>query len=722
VSTDPAASGSPGPEQEGPRRSAASPIAHPLFHVAAVLSGYLALAVVATWPLARHAGDHVFGHGTPPLNVWAIGFVLHQLPRDPAHLFDGNVFYPHPDSLAFSEHLFVPALQAAPVVWATGNLVLAHNLVALLTMATAGLGAYLLARTLTGDAAASFAAGVLYAFHTWNVNELIRLQILSSQWFPFLLLALVRFFARPGWGRGALVGLAFAAQSLSCMYWALYAPLLAVPAAAWMAWRHRTPWRQLAALALPLGLAATLSAVFAWPYVENGRRFGFSRAMPDSVGIDRYWDVLPGNLLYERALGTANSNQDAAHFLGFTALAAAVLGAFAGRFRTRSGLGRGFWVTLALAGLALGLGPRVLFYGHDLGPGPYRLLFDLAPGFRGVRYPERFSLFAVLALVPLMAAGLARVREAHGLRLAPWAAGLLFLEHLSIPLPLAPLPGPTQIPEVYRWLGRQDDVRVVADVPAARYRLERLDALPMYFSTAHWKPTVQGFTGYFPPTYHFTRWRLFHFPAPESVAFLRRFGVDTLVVQPGPAGPPPWAMADARWETSGPFAGGHVVLRLSASSGPAFPLAARPPLRELDRAAWKVQGSYPHPERAVDGDPATAWGTGQREQVRGDFYRIGFPRPVPVARVSLATRGEDFPMQVRLLGETPDQGWIEIPFDQGRAFDGLFAQLLHRPLEASLDLDLTPQPLRGLRIRIAETDAFAMPWALPEVRVYEAAP
>jgi hypothetical protein len=95
---------------------------------------------------------------------------------------------------------------------------------------------------------------------------------------------------------------------------------------------------------------------------------------------------------------------------------------------------------------------------------------------------------------------------------------------------------------------------------------------------------------------------------------------------------------------------------------------------------------------------------------------------VRVARVSLATRGEDFPMQVRLLGETPDQGWTEIPFDQGRAFDGLFAQLLHRPLEASLDLDLTPRPLLGLRIRIAETDAFAMPWALPEVRVYEAAP
>lgn len=682
---------------------------------------YLGLAVLATWPLAREADDHVFGQGTPPLNVWALGFVLHQLPRDPLHLFDGNAFYPYQASLAFSEHLLVPALQAAPVAWATGNLVLAHNLVALLTMATAGLGAYLLARAVTGDSGGAFAAGVLYAFHTWNVNELIRLQILSNQWFPFLLLALIRFFARPGWGRGAGVGLAYAAQSLSCMYWGFYAPLLTLPAAAWLAWRHRTPWRRLPALAIPLLAAAALFALFAWPYLENSRRFGFNRSLPDPVGIDRYLDVLPQNRLYADALGTARGNQDAAHFLGFTALAAGLLGAIAGRFQPQPRLGRGFWITLTLSGFLLSLGPRLLIYGHDLGPGPYRLLFDFVPGFRGVRYPERFSVFAVLGLVPLMAAGLARLRAAWGRNVGPWAAALLFVEHLSIPLPLTPLPTADQVPKVYRWLGAQPEVRVVADLPAARYRMERLDALPMYLSTVHWKRTVQGFTGYFPPTYHFTRWRLFHFPAPESVTFLERFGVDTLVVQPGSSGPPAWAMVDPRWETTGPFAEGQVVLRLRAARSPEFSLSARLPLREVDRAAWKVQGSHPDPQRAVDGDPATVWGTGQKVQVRGDFYRIAFPQAVMVARVSLASRGEDFPMRVKLLGETPEAGWVEVPFDEGRAFDGLFAQLLHRPRAACLDLDVTPRPLLGLRIRIAESDPFAMPWALPEVRVYEPA-
>src|SRR5437867_4370572 len=190
----------------------------------AVGCAYVFLAVAATWPLAWRAHDSVFGIGTPPLNIWAMGWVLHQIPRDPLHLFDGNAFYPYTRSLAFSEHLFVPSLLAAPWALATGNLVLAHNLVALLTLALAGLGMYLLCRELTGDEIAAFGAGILYAFHTWNINELIRLQILSNAWFPFLLLALLRFFRAPSARAAAVVGGAYTAQSLSCMYWALYLP------------------------------------------------------------------------------------------------------------------------------------------------------------------------------------------------------------------------------------------------------------------------------------------------------------------------------------------------------------------------------------------------------------------------------------------------------------------------------------------------------------------
>lgn len=688
--------------------------------LAALFGAYLLLAVLATWPLARDAADHVFGEGTPPLNVWAMGWVLHQLVSDPVHLFDGNVFYPYAHTLAFSEHLFVPALIGAPVVALTGNLVLAHNVVALLSLATAGLGMYLLARELTGDAAASFAAGLLYAFHTWNVNELIRIQILSNQWFPFLLLALLRFFERPTGGRAAWAGVLYALQSLSCMYWAFYLPLLVAPTVVVLEGRHRLPWRSLRSLATSLGAALLLTAAFTVPYVQNARDLGLQRGEPRPVPLDRYFDVLPGNLLYAGLLGSASPNENAAHFLGFLAMALGLLGAIGGIWAPGRTPLRPLLVGLAAAGFVLSLGVEIRWGDTLLAPGPYALLMRHVPGFRNIRYPERFSILLILPFCPMVAAGLARLRGlVRPAGVALLSAGIL-LEHLSLPLPLSTLPAGAAIPEVYRWLAVEAGVHVVAEVPASRAKMERVDALPMYLSTAHWKRTVQGFTGYFPPTYNFIKWRLYHFPSPDSLAFLMRFGVETVVVSPEPQ-LPEWAREDLRWELKGPFREGHAVLRLKGVDGQRY---APPPddaagFAEIDRSGWQVQGSKPGAERASDGDLTSAWST-EVEQVQGDFYRIRLTRPARVARVVMSLRSPFyFPMHLKLVGQTGDDEWSEMAFDETAVYDRLFATLLHRPKDAALVVDVEPREVRAVRLRIPEKDPFWMPWIMSEVRLYE---
>jgi len=184
------------------------------------------------------------------------------------------------------------------------------------------------------------------------------------------------------------------------------------------------------------------------------------------------------------------------------------------------------------AGFVLSLGPVAIWSNHELGPAPYMLLRRFAPGFRNVRYPECLSILLVLGLAPLVAMGLARLRPRLGTGGLLALSAVVFLEHLSIPQVMCPMPAAAEAPSVYRWLRDQPSARVVAEVPSAPYLQEGADALPMYYATIHGKRTVQGYTSYFPPTYQFTRWRLFHFPSPESVAFLQRFGVDTVVVSP----------------------------------------------------------------------------------------------------------------------------------------------------------------------------------------------
>jgi hypothetical protein len=64
-------------------------------------------------------------------------------------------------------------------------------------------------------------------------------------------------------------------------------------------------------------------------------------------------------------------------------------------------------------------------------------------------------------------------------------------------------------------------------------------------------------------------------------------------------------------------------------------------------------------------------------------------------------------------------GWQEVPFDEKAAYDRLIALLLRQPRAAALPIDLSPpRTLTGLRLRVEETDPFAMPWNVPELRVY----
>ena len=79
-----------------------------------VVGGALAaLTALVTWPqVITLRGVNDFGD--PLLNAWAIAWVAHTLPTHPSQIFNANIFYPEPDTLAYSETLIVPAVLVAP--------------------------------------------------------------------------------------------------------------------------------------------------------------------------------------------------------------------------------------------------------------------------------------------------------------------------------------------------------------------------------------------------------------------------------------------------------------------------------------------------------------------------------------------------------------------------------------------------------------------------------
>lgn len=612
------------------------------------LAAYVVITLVATWPLTAGLGrDVAWDLGDPVLNMWTLAWDCEQIraiaggdvSRARA-FFDANIFYPAPVTLAYSEHLFAQAIQICPVYVVSGNPILSYNLLFLSTFVLCGLGMYLFVRELTGNAAAAFVAGLIFAFVPSRLPQSSQLQILSAQWMPFALYGLRRYFDTRRVRPLAGAALALVAQNLSCSYYLLFFPPFAAVYAIWeiarrRLWRDGRAWRQLACAA---GLVIVATAPFLVPYAHiRGRELGLrstaevSRFSADvysyatAFGDQRVWgramrafpksegELFPGVVpvllaaigiaagLWSRepvtAAGTPRSRAFFARLraptwltTGLAAVAAAHAGAAAAtilmrrltldvgpfvlrmgnvnqlllraatafgvllllspaaRERTRSFMGsQGFFVLALVLAVWLSLGPLPQSLGRPLEiAAPYRLLFDYVPGFDGLRMPARFAMMAMLMIAVLAGYGAAILARSRGGRIVAGALAIAFLiEATHVPFPVNRVPPirgfntpeprlyrPARAPTIYREIARQASGGVVAELPLGE---PLFDVRAMYYSIVHWRPVLNGYSGFYPPHYDRLRLALGELPRhPElSLAALRASGATHVLVHEG---------------------------------------------------------------------------------------------------------------------------------------------------------------------------------------------
>ena len=81
---------------------------------AAVVLFYSALTVAFTWPLASDLSTQVIAHFDPPFSAWRLARVVHNVSSG-APLFDGEIFWPARQTLAYSDAVLVQAAFAWPL-------------------------------------------------------------------------------------------------------------------------------------------------------------------------------------------------------------------------------------------------------------------------------------------------------------------------------------------------------------------------------------------------------------------------------------------------------------------------------------------------------------------------------------------------------------------------------------------------------------------------------
>jgi uncharacterized membrane protein len=128
--------------------------------------------------------------------MWTLAWDAHAFVHQPLSIFDANIFFPNHDSLAYSENLIGSAFFAAPVLWLTGNPVLAVNVVSLLSCVLCGLGAYVLGRRVGLSGPAAVLTGLVFAFSPPRFLRFSQLHLAAVQWIPFALASLHAYLER----------------------------------------------------------------------------------------------------------------------------------------------------------------------------------------------------------------------------------------------------------------------------------------------------------------------------------------------------------------------------------------------------------------------------------------------------------------------------------------------------------------------------------------------
>jgi hypothetical protein len=507
-----------------------------------VLAG-VALAVLTTWPLVLHMSTRIAPDlGDPVRTAWEVAWVGHALLHSPTGVFDSNAFYPHPLSLAFSDSL----LGYGPAAFfgsGTMAALVRYNLLFLLAWSLCFVGAWLLARELGAGKVGAAAAGAAFAYAPYRITEAGHLHVISGGGIPLSLFLLLRGYRRPIGDRPARLlaaGWLVAAWQMSLgftlgLQFAYLLAVLALIAAVWW-WRVKRPAlpRNLVAITcIGIALCGVISVYQARPYLKVAADYPTAKrtlrevknyssgpwAFLAASSENRVWGGVTAG-----ARAHVHSKNEDVYFPGAVIAVLALIGLASSIYTRRLRVGLACGVAVCSI-LALGMGLTGAGY-------PYRLLYDYAPGWNGVRVPGRVFTLATLFLALLAAAGawrLAEIARVWGAGLGPRGGGrmaavvgaLLVVGlvgegagHLGHPLVPQPASAEIGLPAP------------ILDLPTDG----AADRLWQYFSTDGFPKIAQGNSTFDLPAQDDLRGGMNGFPDKASVEKLRWYGIRTVVL------------------------------------------------------------------------------------------------------------------------------------------------------------------------------------------------
>lgn len=481
------------------------------------------------------------------LVAWILSWDIHKLLTDPFHIYQANTFYPNANTLSYSEHFIGTSLLGIPVWLLTGgNPAATFNFVMIFGFVSNAFFTFLLIKRFVKSNSIAFLGAFINGYCSYRLWNIGHLQNIVVFYIPLCLLLLFLYMdtKKPKYLVG--IGLCLLLQSLSSWYHMIFIFMMFFLFVAFYYIRgKRISNKDLIKMGVMLFAVVLLFLPFAIPYLKQNSQNQTAYAINDIISGDLGGYLMPPPYT---ALHGINTNYfgitksrwlENFNYIGYVALLLSCYGLYkAYRRKTEAFQLRNemlLFLFIAIVFFIFSLGPYLTLNDNTTSLKlPYYFIFNYLSPIRFLRVTARYSTVIFLMVSLLASIGLATLlkdasRKIYRSAIVVLLLIVVFIEYTPIEK-FDRFTDMSEVPVVYEQIKKDTSVKALIELPI------NVDPFTttkyIYYAGIHFKPIVNGYSGYEPPSYNLFK-NAFDAPLnPVTQALLTSIGVTHIVAHP----------------------------------------------------------------------------------------------------------------------------------------------------------------------------------------------
>ena len=512
---------------------------------------FIAGSLYITYPLIFHLKNYIIGKGDELLLTWILNWNIHSFSTNILSIFNANIFYPHSNTLAFSDALFLSSFLSIIPVKFFGEPLVAFNFTLISSLMLLGFCIYLLTNHLTKNFFSSVISGLLVIFSLPVLNETPHLQVIAIYFVPLSILFFLKFIEERKTKFFLITAVLFVLQTYNSFLPGYFIVFSLTIIYIFYFLRNKKEARNLINKRnlLILILSFAMIAPVVLPYLKVSNQFHYVRDIRDTI----HFALQPEDLLYPHPLTRLNpiilkvfpqydpNGELKTGFLGlaFTILAITSLLYFVNRFKKLKYQDRSLFF-IAVISLTLSLGPFLHIGRHTIHhpfpiPLPYLLFYYLIPGFNGMRNSARWEILFILIVAVLIGVFLNAVPKNRKKTIVVYIFLIsVIVGEFNFPMKFVSIPGVKNFPPEYYFLKENAPRSSIVEMPIYNWDMPpygNQEMLREYYSTLNFNPMVNGFSGFSPLEWEsMVRDMIVNFPNPKTLKKLKEMRVDYVII------------------------------------------------------------------------------------------------------------------------------------------------------------------------------------------------